>query len=60
MDQGPEPVRAAAAVDDARAMKLRLAAALVLQRGDRHSPLDRQWAQQVLDLATALLEARGD
>jgi len=31
----------------------------VLGRGDRHTPLERQWAQQVLDLAAALAEARG-
>jgi hypothetical protein len=47
-----------APVDDARLAKLRVAAALVLQRGDRHSPLERQWAREVFDLASALMEAR--
>ena len=50
----PEP----APVDDARLAKLRVAAALVLAHGDRHTPLERQWAQQVLDLTTALHAAR--
>ena len=45
-------------VDDARLAKLRLAAAVMLGHPDRHTPLELRWAQQVLDLATALAEAR--
>lgn len=45
-------------VDDARLFKLRLAAVLILESADRHTPLELQWAQQVLDLSTALAESR--
>jgi hypothetical protein len=51
-------VSEAAPVDDARLFKLRLAAVLILEGSDRHTPLELQWAQQVLDLSTALAEAR--
>ena len=49
-----------APVDDARLLKLRVAAALMLENPDRHTPLELRWAQQVLDLATALVEARAE
>ena len=49
----PEPMP----VDDARCMKLTLAAALVLGKKDA-TPLERQWAREVFDLAHALSEAR--
>jgi hypothetical protein len=52
----PEPVP----VDNARLAKLRVAAALVLLHDDRHTPLELRWAQQVLDLATALQAARSE
>lgn len=45
-------------VDDERLQRLFTGAALVLARRDRHTPLERTWAQQVLDLASALAEAR--
>ncbi len=49
-----------APVDDARLAKLRLAAAIMLGNPDRHTPLELRWAQQVLDLATALAQARDE
>jgi hypothetical protein len=47
-----------APVDDARLAKLGLAATVMLGNPGRHTPLELRWAQQVLDLATALVEAR--
>ena len=47
-----------APVDDTRLAKLGLAAAVMLGNPERHTPLELRWAQQVLDLATALAEAR--
>jgi len=56
---GGAPPPAPAPVDDRRLARLAAGALVVLGRGDRHTPLERQWAQQVLDLAAALAEARG-
>jgi len=50
----PEPTP----VDERRRVTLQLAAALILGRGDAHTPLERQWARQVYDLTVALGEAR--
>jgi hypothetical protein len=45
-------------VDDRRLVTLRLAALAILREGSDHTALERQWAQSVLDLATALAEER--
>ncbi len=45
-------------VDDRRLVTLTLAAMAILREGTDHTPLERQWAQSVLDLATALAEER--
>lgn len=45
-------------VDEARIARLYLAARLILDRPDRHTPLERQWAKEVFDLTVALQEAR--
>jgi hypothetical protein len=45
-------------VDDRRLLRLQQAAVLILHRAESHTPLERQWAQQVLDLSVALREAR--
>jgi hypothetical protein len=45
-------------VDDRRLVTLLLAAMAILREGSDHTPLERQWAQSVLDLATALAEER--
>ncbi len=50
----PEPV------DDHRLTKLLVAAQAILGRPDRHTPLELEWARQVLDLATALRQARAE
>ena len=47
-----------APVDEARIARLYLAARLILDRPDRHTPLERQWAKEVFDLTVALQEAR--
>jgi hypothetical protein len=47
-------------VDDARLTKLQIGAFAILERPDRHTPLERQWAKQVFDLCAALREARAE
>lgn len=47
-------------VDAARLARLHLAARMILDRPDSHTPLELQWATEVLDLTTALDEARQD
>ncbi len=47
-----------APVDDARLNRLELAARVILDRPERHTPLELQWATQVADLAAALRQAR--
>ena len=46
-----------APVDEARCTKLLLAAWAILHRSDA-TPLERQWAKEVADLAVALGEER--
>jgi len=57
VSDGGEPL-VARAVDDRRLARLQMAAALILQRGDAHTPLERQWAREVFDLAAALRALR--
>ncbi|HLN18332.1 MAG TPA: hypothetical protein VK277_16445 [Acidimicrobiales bacterium] len=45
-------------VDERRLVRLQQAAVLILYRAEGHTPLERQWAQQVLDLTVALRQAR--
>jgi len=45
-------------VDEGRIARLYMAARLILDRQDRHTPLERQWAKEVYDLTVALQEAR--
>lgn len=47
-------------IDGRRLARLYLAASAVLERPDRHTPLERQWAKEVFDLATALQHARDE
>ena len=47
-------------VDDARLAKLQIAAYAILERGESHTPLERQWAKEVFDLCAALREARAE
>jgi hypothetical protein len=51
-------VAEAAPVDEARIARLYMAARLILDRPDRHTPLERQWAKEVFDLTVALQAAR--
>ena len=48
----------AAPVDETRIARLYLAARVILDRPDRHTPLERQWAKEVFDLTVALQESR--
>jgi hypothetical protein len=47
-------------VDDARLVRLHVAAQIILERAERHTPLERQWAKEVVDLAVALRAARDE
>ena len=46
------------AVDEARIARLYMAARVILDHPERHTPLERQWAKEVFDLTVALQEAR--
>lgn len=45
-------------VDDGRLRRLHVAATAILLRGEAHTPLERRWAREVLDLTAALRSAR--
>jgi hypothetical protein len=47
-------------IDDARLTKLQIAAYAILERGEAHTPLERQWAKEVFDLCAALRQARAE
>jgi hypothetical protein len=58
-EPGPEPELTIRPVDDRRLAKLQLGALAILKSDRPHTPLERRWAQEVLDLCVALGEARG-
>lgn len=45
-------------MDDKRMAKIHMAARLILERPERHTPLELRWAKEVFDLTCALQEAR--
>lgn len=45
-------------VDQARLARLHVAARAIVERPERHTPLELQWAKEVVDLTVALQEAR--